>query len=94
MAVQILDGDGSSDVHYRKQIFMAADGHPVTFRNMMDLCKESGVYEGDVTFTGSEGAGGKEADNSKSRQQLAWQPQFDSFESFLNGHKGKDFYSG
>lgn len=93
MDVQILDEDGIGTAHYRKQVFLAADQHPLTYRKMMDLCNESGVYKGEVTFTGDGDGGGKEVNNSSSRQRLAWTPQFESFESFLYEHRGEDFYS-
>ena len=89
--MQILEGQGG-DEYYRGQTFLGCDNNPVTFREMMDVATSSGVYEGQVKFTG-EGGGGKTVNNSATRQRLQWQPKFDSFKAFVQNAEGKDFYS-
>jgi hypothetical protein len=61
---------------------------------MMDACISSGVFSGEVSFTGSEAGGlGKRCDNSKSRAQLGgWAPVHSSFRDFMVAG-GRDFYS-
>ena len=61
---------------------------------MMDACTSSGVFSGEVRFTGSEAGGmGKRVDNSKTRAALGgWRPVHASFRDFMVAG-GKDFYN-
>jgi hypothetical protein len=103
MALAILRGDGSSSSSggssgsFRGQVFVGADGNPLTFEEMVDACFASGLFgSGSVKFTGSPSAGGvgKVVNNDASRQRLGgWQPKYGSFKSFFLENKGKDFYN-
>jgi hypothetical protein len=61
---------------------------------MMDACISSGVFEGEVAFTGASDPSnkGKRVDNTATRQRLLWQPEYESFKAFLE-QGGEDFYS-
>lgn len=90
---QVLAGDGSADGAYCKQVFLGCDDHPITCQDVVDACKSSGLYQGDVIFRGqaSQG-GGKTVDSTRTRERLSWAPKYSSFLSFLRDHGGKDAY--
>ena len=93
MRMQVLNGQNGGDDFYRGQTFVGSDNHPVSYQEMVALCKSSGVYEGDVTFTGEPGMKGKTMDTSLTNERLDWKPKFSSFGSFTTDFKGQDFYS-
>lgn len=62
-------------------------------QDMMDACISSGVFQGEVKFTGSDASGlGKQVNNSKTLARLNWQPKYSSFKEFMSAG-GKDFYN-
>ncbi|GIL64354.1 hypothetical protein Vafri_18326 [Volvox africanus] len=97
MGAAILRGDGSGP--FRSRVFLGADGHPVTFEDMVEACFSSGVFPRTaVTFTGSFPEGGssgrgKRVANDASRLALGgWRPRYASFAEFMAAG-GKDFYN-
>jgi nucleoside-diphosphate-sugar epimerase len=53
MALAVLRGDGSEGGSgFRGQVFVGADGNPLTFQEMVDACFASGLFSGSVKFTG------------------------------------------
>ncbi|GLI63574.1 hypothetical protein VaNZ11_006574 [Volvox africanus] len=97
MGAAILRGDGSGP--FRSRVFLGADGHPVTFEDMVESCFSSGVFpRSAVTFTGSFPEGGlsgrgKRVDNEASRLALGgWKPRYASFAEFMAAG-GNDFYN-
>eukprot|EP01025_Chloroclados_australasicus_P002868 TRINITY_DN106550_c0_g1_i1.p2 TRINITY_DN106550_c0_g1~~TRINITY_DN106550_c0_g1_i1.p2 ORF type:complete len:116 (-),score=7.30 TRINITY_DN106550_c0_g1_i1:36-362(-) len=81
----------------KKEVFIGADDHPMTYREMMDACLASGAFEGDVLFSGTSGSDqgrGKVVDSSASKRRLAWQNRYESFCSFMSKSGGpSDFYT-
>ncbi len=66
---------------------------PRLLQDMMEACTSSGVFQGEVNFTGSEASGlGKQVNNSKTLARLGWQPKYSSFKEFMMAG-GKDFYN-
>ncbi|KAK2646481.1 hypothetical protein Ddye_021676 [Dipteronia dyeriana] len=66
------------------RILMGCDNHPVSRQEVMDLVNKSGKFgkkfEG---FTGTTDPLGKRLSNSKTRQELEWEPKYPSFAHFL-----------
>jgi hypothetical protein len=53
IAMAVLTGQGSEGgAGFRGQVFVGADGHPLTFQEMVDACFASGLFSGSVKFTG------------------------------------------
>eukprot|EP00891_Asterochloris_glomerata_P002053 jgi/Astpho2/2053/Aster-00549 len=77
----------------RGQMYVGADGSPVTFQDMIDAALASGRFKGSVEFTGAEGnSKGKLMSNKRTQEKLDWAPKYHSFEEFMAAG-GKDSYS-
>ena len=51
---------------------------------MVEACKTSGKFSGEVKFTGQEGSNkGKMMSNCQTREALDWEPKYSSFEDFM-----------
>jgi hypothetical protein len=92
MPVQVLEGAGSADAFYRGEVFVGCDNSPLTFGEMMDYCKQSGVFPGDTKFTG-EGGGGKTMNSLATNDRLKWTPKYQSFKAVVLEAGAKDFYN-
>lgn len=68
----------------RNRILLGCDNHPLSRQEVMDLVtksgKFSGVFEG---FTGTTDPLGKRLNNSKTREEIGWEPKYPSFSQFL-----------
>lgn len=69
---------------FRKRVFLGCDNHPLSRQDVMDLVNRSGKFtkrfEG---FTGTSDPLGKRLNNSKTREEIGWQPKYPSFAQFL-----------
>jgi hypothetical protein len=92
-AAQVLDGAGSGDAIYRGQVFVGCDDVPITYKQMMEYCQDSGVYEGITKFLGTDAPTGKSADGRATKARLGWAPKYTTFKKFVIEAKGKDFYN-
>jgi hypothetical protein len=92
MHVQVLEGAGSADEFYRGEVLVGCDNAPLTFGEMIDYCKQSGVFLGDVKFTG-DGGGGKTLNSQATNDRLKWAPKYQSFKAFVLEEGAKDFYN-
>ncbi|KAH9621272.1 hypothetical protein KSS87_011538 [Heliosperma pusillum] len=69
----------------RKRIFLGCDNHPLSRQEIMDLVNQSGKFSKKFeAFTGVDGVLGKRLNNSKTREELGWQPKYPSFAHFLD----------
>ncbi|KAI8465729.1 MAG: hypothetical protein J3K34DRAFT_525149 [Monoraphidium minutum] len=100
LAAAVLRGDGAPAADggaYRGRVFVGADGHPLTFDDMVAACFESGLFAGSVKFTAPPPEGGvglgKRVRNDVTRRQLGWAPKYASFREFFIAHRGADFYT-
>ena len=65
------------------EVFLATDGVPVSRRDMVQACLDSGAYEGDMpTFAVENESLGKRMFNPRTRQRLGWEPVYASFAEF------------
>lgn len=96
LAFSILRGDGAAPGSHRGRVFIGTDNVPVSFADMMVACISSGVFQGNVTFTGTEAEAtskGKRVTNHETRKALGgWLPKYPSFKQFMEAG-GNDFYS-
>ncbi|CAI9118718.1 OLC1v1020322C1 [Oldenlandia corymbosa var. corymbosa] len=68
----------------RGRIFLGCDNHPVSRQEVMDLVDKSGKFsEKFGAFTGTSDPLGKRLNNSKTREELGWEPKYPSFAQFL-----------
>ncbi|TXG71795.1 hypothetical protein EZV62_000374 [Acer yangbiense] len=68
----------------RGQILLGCDNHPVSRQEVMDLVSKSGKFSKKFEgFTGTTDPLGKRLNNSKTRQELEWEPKYPSFAHFL-----------
>lgn len=66
------------------QIFLGCDNHPVSRQELMDLVNKSGKFSKKFeAFTGTSDPLGKRLNNSKTREEIGWQPKYPSFSQFL-----------
>ena len=76
--------------HQRAQEHMCLLDH---MQDMMEACRTSGKFPGQVEFTGEETSKkGKMMSNCQTREALNWQPKYSSFEDFMAGG-ANDFYN-
>ncbi|GLT59648.1 hypothetical protein SLA2020_324560 [Shorea laevis] len=69
---------------FRGRIFLGCDNHPLSRQETMDLVNRSGKFSKKFeAFTGTNGPLGKKLNNSKTRQELGWEPKYPSFAHFL-----------
>ncbi|KAH7573628.1 hypothetical protein JRO89_XS03G0182300 [Xanthoceras sorbifolium] len=68
----------------RGRIFLGCDNHPVSRQEVMDLVSKSGKFSKKFEgFTGTNDPLGKRLNNSKTREELGWEPKYASFAHFL-----------
>ncbi|XP_007035479.2 PREDICTED: uncharacterized protein LOC18603437 [Theobroma cacao] len=68
----------------RVQIFLGCDNHPLSRQEVMDLVEKSGKFSKKFeAFTGTSDPLGKKLNNTKTRQELGWEPKYPSFANFL-----------
>ena len=65
------------------EVFLATDGVPVSRRDMVRACLDSGKFEGAMpTFAAEDESLGKRMSNPRTRQRLGWEPVYASFAEF------------
>ncbi|XP_050875584.1 uncharacterized protein LOC127079212 [Lathyrus oleraceus] len=70
--------------HFRGKIFLGCDNHPLSRQELMDLVEKSGKFSKKFEkFTGTNDPLGKRLNNSKTRQEVGWEPKYSSFGHFL-----------
>ncbi|XP_024997055.1 uncharacterized protein LOC112529863 [Cynara cardunculus var. scolymus] len=68
----------------RNRLFLGCDNHPVSRQEVMDLVAKSGKFDQTfVGFTGTDGLLGKKLNNSRTREEIGWEPKYTSFAHFL-----------
>ncbi|XP_017434161.1 uncharacterized protein LOC124828642 [Vigna umbellata] len=69
---------------FRGRIFLGCDNHPLSRQEVMDLVYRSGKFSKKFEkFTGTDDPLGKRLNNSKTRQEIRWEPKYSSFAHFL-----------
>ncbi|KAK7332214.1 hypothetical protein VNO80_28963 [Phaseolus coccineus] len=69
---------------FRGRIFLGCDNHPLSRQEVMDLVYKSGKFPKKFEkFTGTDDPLGKRLNNSKTRQEVGWEPKYSSFAHFL-----------
>ncbi|KAI7726454.1 hypothetical protein M8C21_018344 [Ambrosia artemisiifolia] len=64
----------------RGRLFLGCDNHPVSRQEVMDLVAKSGKFDNTfVGFTGTDGVLGKKLNNSRTREEIGWEPKYKSF---------------
>ncbi|KAJ6904161.1 hypothetical protein NC651_021333 [Populus alba x Populus x berolinensis] len=72
----------------RSRIFLGCDNHPLSRQEVMDLVAKSGKFSKKfVAFTGTSDPLGKRLNNSKTREEIGWEPEYPSFAHFLGVSK-------
>lgn len=70
---------------YRGHVFMGCDGCPLSRQEMMEEVHKSGKFKEKFKgFTGVVGPLGKRMDNTKTRNEIGWEPKCRSFAEFLH----------
>ncbi|EOA28782.1 hypothetical protein CARUB_v10025014mg [Capsella rubella] len=70
------------------RIFLGCDNHPLSRQEVMDLMNQSGKYDQKFKgFTSTSGPLGKKLDNSRTREEIGWEPKYPSFAQFLGVSK-------
>uniref|UniRef100_A0A3B6D591 NAD-dependent epimerase/dehydratase domain-containing protein n=3 Tax=Triticinae TaxID=1648030 RepID=A0A3B6D591_WHEAT len=68
----------------RGRIFLGCDNKPLSRKEIMDAVNKSGKFDTEFQgFTGTDGPLGKRMENSKTRADIGWEPQYPSFTEFL-----------
>ncbi|KAF6998543.1 hypothetical protein CFC21_014658 [Triticum aestivum] len=68
----------------RARIFLGCDNKPLSRQEIMDAVNKSGKFDTEFQgFTGTGGPLGKRMENSKTRADIGWEPQYPSFTEFL-----------
>ncbi|KAK3039021.1 hypothetical protein RJ639_027506 [Escallonia herrerae] len=68
----------------RGRIFLGCDNHPLSRQEVMDLVDRSGKFDRKFErFTGTNDPLGKKLNNSKTREEIGWEPKYPSFSEFL-----------
>ncbi|KAF8394514.1 hypothetical protein HHK36_020724 [Tetracentron sinense] len=65
----------------RSRIFLGCDNHPLSRQEVMDLVNKSGKFS--KKFEGTHDPLGKRLNNSKTREEIGWEPKYSSFAQFL-----------
>ncbi|KAK2383816.1 hypothetical protein QL285_071233 [Trifolium repens] len=69
---------------FRKRIFLGCDNHPLSRQEMMDLVNGSGKFSKHFDkFNATDGPLGKRLNNTRTRQEVGWEPKYPSFANFL-----------
>ncbi|KAI3703630.1 hypothetical protein L1987_73822 [Smallanthus sonchifolius] len=64
----------------RGRLFLGCDNHPVSRQEVMDLVAKSGKFDNTfMGFIGTDGVLGKKLNNSKTREEIGWEPKYKSF---------------
>ncbi|KAK1417852.1 hypothetical protein QVD17_26986 [Tagetes erecta] len=64
----------------RGRLFLGCDNHPVSRQEVMDLVAKSGKFDNTfVGFTGTDGVLGKKLNNSRTCEEIGWEPRYKSF---------------
>ncbi|KAL0844572.1 hypothetical protein Bca101_017818 [Brassica carinata] len=70
------------------RIFVGCDNHPLSRQEVMDLMDQSGKYDKKFKgFTSTSGPLGKKLNNSRTREEIGWEPKYPSFAQFLGVSK-------
>ncbi|KAF1882200.1 hypothetical protein Lal_00038845 [Lupinus albus] len=70
---------------FRRQIFLGCDNHPLSRQEITDLVNQSGKFSKKFDkFTGTDDPLGKRLNNSRTRQEVGWEPKYSSFPHFLD----------
>ncbi|KAJ8766489.1 hypothetical protein K2173_022548 [Erythroxylum novogranatense] len=68
----------------RGRIFLGCDNHPLSRQEVMDLVEKSGKFSKKFKgFTGTSDPLGKRLNNTKTCEELGWEPKHHSFAQFL-----------
>ncbi|KAK3160840.1 hypothetical protein QOZ80_1BG0065610 [Eleusine coracana subsp. coracana] len=68
----------------RGRIFLGCDNKPLSRQEIMDSVNKSGKFDTKFEgFTGTDGPLGKRMENSKTRDEIGWEPKYPSFTEFL-----------
>lgn len=69
---------------FRKQIFLGCDNHTLSRQEMMDLVNRSGKFSKKFDkFNVTDGPLGKRLNNTRTRQEVGWEPKYPSFAHFV-----------
>ncbi|KAF2287694.1 hypothetical protein GH714_002352 [Hevea brasiliensis] len=69
---------------FRGRIFLGCDNHPLSRQGVMDLVAKSGKFSKKFEgFTGTSDPLGKKLNNTKTREEVGWEPKYPSFAHFL-----------
>ncbi|KAG4384108.1 hypothetical protein AAZX31_13G197000 [Glycine max] len=69
---------------FHGRIFLGCDNHPLSRQEVMDLVYKSGKFSKKFEkFTGTDDPLGKRLNNSRTCQEVGWQPKYSSFAHFL-----------
>lgn len=70
---------------YQGRVFMGCDGCPLSRQELMEEVNKSGKFKEKFKgFTGVNGPLGKKMDNTKTRNEIGWEPKYRSFSEFLH----------
>ncbi|KAJ1430497.1 hypothetical protein SESBI_07635 [Sesbania bispinosa] len=70
---------------FRGRIFLGCDNHPLSRQEMMDLVNKSGKFSKKFDkFTATDGPLGKRLNNTRTRQEVGWEPKYPSFAHLLS----------
>lgn len=65
------------------EVFLATDGVPISRRDMVQACLDSGKFEGAMpAFAAEDDSLGKRVSNPRTRERLGWEPAYASFAEF------------
>ncbi|KAF3324657.1 hypothetical protein FCM35_KLT10814 [Carex littledalei] len=77
----------------RSRIFVGCDNHPLSRQEIMDLVNCSGKFSKKFeAFTGTDGPLGKKMNNSKTREEIGWEPKYPSFPGIFGAERLKKQY--
>ncbi|KAJ1687730.1 hypothetical protein LUZ63_019120 [Rhynchospora breviuscula] len=68
----------------RSRIFVGCDNHPLSRQEVMDCVNRCGKFSKKFeAFIGTDGPLGKKMNNSKTREEIGWEPKYPSLPAFL-----------
>ncbi|KAK2447663.1 hypothetical protein QL285_007000 [Trifolium repens] len=69
---------------FRGKIFLGCDNHPLSRQELMDLVDKSGKFSKKFEkFIGTNDPLGKRLNNSRTREEVGWEPKYTSFAHFV-----------
>ena len=72
---------------FKSRIFLGCDNNPLSRQEIMELVEKSGKFSKKFDrFTGTSDPLGKKLNNSKTREEIGWEPKYSSFSHFLGLH--------